>query len=70
MGVNRLDLVVARPFVERQEIIRAKTGGIGSDVEECIGGLGQARTFENQATGRKRWKVSLALRPDRVEAVD
>ena len=63
MGVNRLGLVGARPFVERQEIIRAKTGGIGSDVEECIGGLDQARTFENQVTGRKRWKVSLALRP-------
>ena len=39
MGVNRLGLVGARPFVERQEIIHAKTGKIGSDVEECIGAL-------------------------------
>jgi len=42
MGVNRLCLVGARPFVERQEIIHAKRGGIGGGVEEGIGGLGQA----------------------------
>ena len=42
MGVNRLGLVGARPFVERQEIIHAKRGGIGGGVEEGIGGLGQA----------------------------
>ena len=43
MGVNRLGLVGARPFVERQEIIHAKRDGIGSGVEEGIGGLGQAQ---------------------------
>ena len=42
MRVNRLGLVGARPFVERQEIIHAKRGGSGGGVEESIGGLGQA----------------------------
>ena len=42
MGVNRLGLVGARPFVEWHEIIHAKRGGIGGGVEEGIGGLGQA----------------------------
>ena len=42
MGVNRLGLVGARPFVERQEITHAKGDGIGGGVEESIGGLDQA----------------------------
>ena len=42
MGVNRLGLVGARPFVKRQEIIHAKRDGIGDGVEEGIGGLDHA----------------------------
>ena len=42
MGVNRLSFVGARPFVERQEIIHAKRGGIRGGVEEGIDGFGQA----------------------------
>ena len=42
MRVNRLGLVGARPFMERQEIIHAKRGRIRGGVEESIGGLDQA----------------------------
>ena len=68
MGVNRLGLVGARPFVERQEIIHAKTGGIGSDEEECIGASAKRAHLKTKQQGGKDGKSPWHC--DRVEPVD